>query len=373
MDLALTETQQLVRDSIKEYLEREVPFSRVREVERGSGFDDKLWQGLQQLGWLGLPFPESHGGSGGSLTDLAVLVEALSRRAVLVPIAETMAAALTILRHGDAGTAADIVPRVVSGEVIVVPAVLEANDRLNDLRLEVRDGRLSGDKYFVDYARAATHHLVAANDGDGLGLFLVDARAPGVAYRPLRAIGRIPQAVVSYDGVPATRVSGADGVAYLVQLARALAAIQCLGSSQQALDMTVEYVAMRVQFGRPIGTFQAVQHHCADMATLVEATRFLAYEAVWAIDNDMASEKQVAVAKACASRTATQVPMQAHQLHGGIGFIEEYDLYFFSLRGKQHSLSWGSTEECLRVVAKTIEEADDWLSIRSAEKMSLNV
>jgi 3-oxocholest-4-en-26-oyl-CoA dehydrogenase beta subunit len=156
-------------------------------------------------------------------------------------------------------------------------------------------------------------------------------------------------------------------------LARALAAIQCLGSAQQALDMTVEYVAMRVQFGRPIATFQAVQHHCADMATLVEATRFLAYEAVWAIDNDMASEKQVAIAKACASRTATQVPMQAHQLHGGIGFIEEYDLYFFSLRGKQHALSWGSSEECLRVVAETIEEAEDWLSIRSAEKLSLKV
>jgi alkylation response protein AidB-like acyl-CoA dehydrogenase len=373
MDLALSETQQLVRDSIKDYLEREVPFSRVREVERGSGFDTDLWKGLQQLGWLGLPFPEDLGGSGGSLTDLAVLIQALSRRAVLIPIAETMGSAVTILRYGDRATAADLIPRIAAGEVIVVPAVLEASDRFDDVQAEAAGGRLSGEKFFVDYAQSATHHLVAAREDGATSLYLVEANAPGVSYRPLRAIGRIPQAVVTYRDALATRVTGSEGLAFLVQLARALAAIQCLGCAQQALDMTVEYVAGRVQFGRPIGTFQAVQHHCADMATLVEATRFLAYEAVWALDHDLATEKQVAIAKTCASHTATQVPMQAHQLHGGIGFIEEYDLYFFSLRGKQHALSWGSHEECLKIVAETIEDAEDWLQIRSAEPASLRV
>jgi alkylation response protein AidB-like acyl-CoA dehydrogenase len=373
VDLALTETQQLVRDSIREYLDREVPFSRVRETERGSGFDDALWRGLAELGWLGLPFPESLGGSGGSIVDLAVLVEALSRRAVLIPIAETMTAALTLLHHGEGSTAAEIIPRVVTGEVIIVPAVLETNDRFDDVRLAASGGRLRGEKSFVDYAQQATHHLVAAVEDGVVGLYLVDARAAGVAYQPLRTIGRIPQAIVRYDDAPATRVCGAEGLSYLVQLARALSAIQCLGCAQQALDMTVEYVGMRVQFGRPIGTFQAVQHHCADMATLVEATRFLAYEAVWALEQGVATEKQVAIAKACAARTVTHVTMQAHQLHGGIGFIEEYDLYFFSLRGKQHALAWGSAEECLAIIGDTIEEAEDWLQIRSVEKTSLPV
>jgi alkylation response protein AidB-like acyl-CoA dehydrogenase len=371
VDLALTEAQQLARDSIRDYLEREVPFSRVREIERGSGFDEALWKGLAGLGWLGLPFPEQHGGSDGSVVDQAVVVETLARRAVLVPVAETMAAALTILRHGDASVESDILPRIATGEAIVVPAVLEASDRFGDINVQVAGGKISGEKYFVDYAQAATHHLVAAKDGDAVGLYLVDARAAGVTYRPLRTIGRIPQAVVTYQNVPATRVCGADGFAFLVQLARALASVQCVGSARQALDMTVEYVAMRVQFGRPIGTFQAVQHHCADMATWVEAARFLAYEAVWAVEHGVATEKQVALAKACASRTATQVPMQAHQLHGGIGFIEEYDLYFFSLRGKQHALSWGTSEECLRIVAESIEEPEDWLQIRSVEKQSV--
>ena len=128
--------------------------------------------------------------------------------------------------------------------------------------------------------------------------------------------------------------------------------------------MTVEYTSSRVQFGQPIGSFQAVQHHCANMATMVEASRFLAYEAVWAIDKDVATDEQIALAKACASRTVSEVTMQAHQLHGGIGIVEEYDLHFFSLRGKERALSWGSAEECLAIVAGSVEKEEDWLSMR---------
>lgn len=362
MDLALTETQRLLRDTIRDYLTREVPFNRIRDVERSGSYDADLWQALQQLGILGLPFPEVVGGSGGSLTDLAVLIEELARKAALIPIAETMAAAVTIQKFADGALARDIIPRVVAGQAIVVPAVLDANDKFDDIRMEVTaDGKLTGEKYFVDYGQNATHYLVAANKNYEVGLYLVEAGSPRVQAQPLYNIGRIPQAVVRFDAVNAVPVSGSEGYGYLLRLARALAAIQCLGSAQQALDMTVEYTSMRVQFGRPIGTFQAVQHHCANMAILVEATRFLAYEAVWAIDNGTATDEQVAIAKACASRAATEVPMQAHQLHGGIGIVEEYDLHFFSLRGKQHALSWGSSEECLATVANSVEEAQAWL------------
>lgn len=362
MDLSLSETQRLLRDSIRDYLAREVPFSRVREVERAGGYDDRLWRDLQQLGWLGLPFPEGVGGTGGSLCDLAILIEELSKRAVLIPIMETMAAALTIQRFGDAAQTRDVIAGVLAGDTIVVPAVLEAADRFDAIGAEVRgDGRLWGEKYFVDYGQVATHHLVAARRGGALGLFLVDAKVAGVQVQPLRSIGRAPQAIVRYDGVGAAPVCGGDGYRYLLWLGRALAAIQCLGAAQQALDMTVDYASMRVQFGRPIGTFQAVQHHCANMATMVEATRFLAYEAVWALGRDTASEQQIAIAKACASRTVSEVTMLAHQIHGGIGIVEEYDLYFFTLRGKDRALAWGSAEECLATVANSVEEAQEWL------------
>ena len=370
MDLALTETQQLVRDSVRDYLVREVPFDRVREVERSGDFDRELWKGLQQLGWLGLPFPEDVGGSGGSRADLAVLIEELSKRAVIIPMLETMVAALVIHQFGKGKPSREILSAVLSGEAIVVPAILEQSDKFDDIQMKVRNRKLRGEKYFVDYGQAATHHLVAAVEGGDVGLFLVDANNSAVQAERLHSIGGIPQARVKYDGAAAVPICGSDGYRALVQLGRALAAIQCLGCAQQALDMTVEYTSHRVQFGVPIGSFQAVQHHCANMATMVEASRFLAYEAVWAIDKGVATDDQIAIAKACASQTVSEVTMQAHQLHGGIGIVEEYDLHFFSLRGKERALSWGSAEECLAIIAGSVEEIEDWLPMRSVEGAS---
>jgi len=364
MDLALSETQQLVRDAVRDYLARAVPFDRVREVERSGRHDEQLWAALHEQGWLGLALPEEAGGGGGTCTDLAILLEELSRRAVIVPVMETLAAA-RVIEHGAAG-AKDILAAILAGKAIVTPALLEESDRFDDIKAAVRDGKLSGEKYFVDYGQVATHHLVAATRDGDIELFLVDASGPGVTIEPLRSIGRTPTARVTYDGAAATPVCGADGHRALVQLGRALAAVQCLGCAQQALDMTVEYVSQRVQFGQPIGAFQAVQHHCANMATLVEATRFLVYEAVAAIDSGAATERQIAIAKACASRAVSEVTTMAHQLHGGIGIVEEYDLYFFSLRGKERALAWGSAEECLAIVAKHIEEPEDWLPMGEA-------
>jgi alkylation response protein AidB-like acyl-CoA dehydrogenase len=362
MDLALSETQQLVRDSVRDYLAREVPFDRIREVDRSGRYDVDLWRGLRELGWLGLPFPEAAGGSGGSLVDLAVLIEELAKRAAVIPIVETMAAALTIQRFGEGAAARETVAAVLSGDAIIVPALLEAADRFDDVGATVdANGRLSGEKYFVDYGADATHHLVAAQRDGDIALVLVEREGAGVTVEPLHNIGRTPQSRVNYDGAPARFVCGGDGYRYLVRLGRALAAVQCLGCAQQALDMTVDYVSRRVQFGQPIGSFQAVQHHCANMATLVESSRFLAYEAVWAVDRDLATDEQVALAKAWASRTVAEVTMQAHQLHGGIGIVEEYDLYFFSLRGKERALAWGSAEECLAIVAGTVDQPEDWL------------
>jgi alkylation response protein AidB-like acyl-CoA dehydrogenase len=361
MDIALSETQSLLRDAIRDYLEKEVPFDRVRQLERDGGYDRELWQYLQSAGFLGLPFPENLGGDAGELSDLAVLLEELTRRASVIPFMETMISALAVQRHGEQAVAAEIVKGVIAGSMTISPAILEANDRFDDFSLAVAGGKITGDKYFVDYGHVVTHHLVAAKEGGKIALYLVDANSADVSAKPLRNIGRTPQANISYKGAAARKAGGEEAFRFLVRAGRTLAAIQCVGNSQQALDMTVEYVSMRVQFGRPIGTFQAVQHHCANMATMVLSSRFLAYEAVWHLDHGNATDKAIAIAKAQASRTATEVPMMAHQLYGGIGFTEEYDLHFFSRHGKERSISWGTTEECLREVAGSIEEAEAWL------------
>ena len=359
--IALSETQQLVQDSIRDYLERQVPFNRIREVEASGDYDRSLWKDLVDDGWFGLPFAEEFGGQGGELTDFGVLLEELQRRAVLIPILETIVCGVTIARYGDSAAASDIVGQILSGKVTLSPAILEESDSFDDISLEASGGKVSGGKCFVDYGQHVTHHLVAAKEGGDTGLYLVDAGSSEVQARPLANIGKVPQANVIYSGATATRVAGADGFRFLLRLGRVLSAVQCLACSQQALDMTVEYVGIRVQFDQPIGAFQAVQQHCADMATHTLATRFLVYEALWMLDRGTATDAQINVAKAEAARTASYVPMQAHHLHGGIGIVREYDLHFFSLRGKQASLSWGSTEDCLARVADTIEEPEQWL------------
>jgi alkylation response protein AidB-like acyl-CoA dehydrogenase len=155
-------------------------------------------------------------------------------------------------------------------------------------------------------------------------------------------------------------VAGPDALAALVRVGPARAGVQCVGAMEQALDATVRYARVREQFGRPISSFQAVRHHCANMALRVASARLLAFEALSALDAGTASDAQVALAKASASRAAPEVLMLAHQIHGGNGVIEENDLYFFTLRGAERSLAWGSFDECMDVVAAQVHAEADW-------------
>jgi alkylation response protein AidB-like acyl-CoA dehydrogenase len=220
------------------------------------------------------------------------------------------------------------------------------------------DGRLTADKHLVDYGPSCPQHLVAANGTTGVALWLVAADAAGVHIERTHTIARTPQATVRYRAAAAEGVGSTRAFAELVRLGRTLAAVQCLGAAAQALEMTVAYVKGRVQFGRPIGSFQAVQHHCADMAIMVEATRFLVYELLWRYDAGGVGDARIALVKAQAGRAASEVTLAAHQLHGGIGVAEEYELHFFSRRATERSLAWGSQHESLLRVAETVERVE---------------
>ena len=174
---------------------------------------------------------------------------------------------------------------------------------------------------------------------------MVDATTAAVTCCPAQHIGRLPQATVTYDGAPARRIGGPDAVARLLDVGTVLAAVELVAYAEVALQLTVDHVAERVQFGRPLGAFQAVQHQCADMATLLEAARFLVYETVWKVAHGEASATEIAVAKAAASRAGSLRDMQAHQLHGGIGMTEEYPLQFFSRRAQARAVAWMSQHD----------------------------
>ncbi len=362
MDIDLNETQTLLRDTLRDFLEKEVPFSRVRQSEKDRQADAALWDAIAKQGYLSASFPAALGGGDGGLVEAGILVHEVARRAALVPIVEVLAAALTLHRHGEGARATALLPKLLAGESIAVPAVLEASDRYDRIGLEVgKDGSLSGEKRYVDYAEFATHHLVAAKHGHEVGLYLVDRKDPGVKLSVTPAMGRIPQATVTYQGARAERLAGAAGYRFLVNVARALTSAQILACMEQSLEMTVAYTNVREQFGRALATFQAVQHHAANMGMHIESSRFLVYEALDALDRDAASDEQVALAKASLSRAVPELTMLGHQLHGGQGFIEENDLYFFTLRGRDRAVAWGTAEECLEIVAREVEQPARWL------------
>ncbi len=363
MDLELNETQTLLRDTVRQYLEQEVPFDRIRELEKEHRSDVVLWKAICEQGWLGVAVGESLGGAGGSLVDLGLVVEAISRRAAIVPILEVAAAAWVIERFAPQALAQELIDGILAGSAVVVPALLEDDDRFDSCATTVDgDARVEGHKSFVDHAQTATHHLVRAAGSGGPALVLVEAQAPGVAVTPLVSVGRTPSARVVYDAAQGRVLAeGEEPLAALLRVGRALAALQVAGSMAQSLDGAVEYAKVREQFGKPIGSFQAVRHHCANMASRVASARLLAFEALSQIDAGRPADRIVASAKASASRAAPEVTMLAHQVFGGNGVIEENDHYFFTLRARERASAWGTVDECLAVLAADIRADNDWL------------
>lgn len=363
MEIELNETQSMLQDAARRFFSGECSLARVREYEREGRTDTELWQKLAGQGYLGAPFPEAVGGAGGGLVHAGLLVHEAARCAALVPMVEALSAALTLHHHGEGAPAAELVQKVIHGDALPVPAVLESDGNINGIEdgsgITLRadaSGALHGEKFYVDYAQEASHHLALAHSETGPALFLVAHHGVGIHCEPLPSIGRTPKYRVRYKGARGVRVAGPQGISYLVRTARALTCAQLLACMEMSLEQTVAYTNIREQFGRPLSGFQAVQHHAADMAMHVESSRFLTYELLDAMDRGIASEEQAALVKASLSRALPEVVMMGHQLHGGQGYIEENDLYFFTIRGRDRCLAWGGPEECLAQVARTVEQ-----------------
>ena len=358
MDLSLSETQEMLKASLHQLLAREMSWERVHKSQLTAEGDESLWKTLSAAGWLSLPFPESMGGSGASLLDIAVATEEIAASAAVVPFVETMACAYAIVEKGTPAACEALATEVHDAAAAVAPALEPPKGDAN--APTVAGGVLNGGRAYIDYGQASSRHLVSATEDGVLRLYLVEARSPSVAQVALSNVGRTPQSNATYRDAPAVLAGDGEAVARLSEVATALTCVQLLAYAQVALDLTVGYVKERMQFGKPLGTFQAVQHHCADMATAVEATRFLTYEMVSKVERSISSATDLAVAKAAASRTAVFVTMEAHQLHGGMGMTEEYPLQFFSRRAKERSLAWGSEHDSLLAIASSVEKDEDW-------------
>ena len=362
MDFGLSEEQELLQQSARDFLARECPTSLVREMTRhDDGFSRSLHEKMAAMGWAGLIIPEKFGGLGLQMLDLAVLAEEMGRVVVPGPFfSSSVLAALSLVYGGANALKKEWLPRIAAGQAIGTLAFLEESDRLDAAGIaarcaKTRNGyRLNGTKMFVTDAHVADFLVVAFRSHgageSGVSLLLLPRDTPGVSVAPLHSIDqtRRPCEVVFRNvEVPASAVlaeetKGWKVLSRVIDGACVVLAADSLGGAQRALELAVEYSKVREQFGRPIGSFQAVKHIAAEMVSEVEPARALVWYAAYAYDHEpRAAARAAAMAKARLSDVYCRTTNRAVQIHGGIGFTWEHDMHLWFKRAKWNETALG--------------------------------
>ena len=374
MDFGFSEEQEMLRQSARSLLEKECPSTLVRRLmEDERGYDRGLWQKFAELGWLGLVIPEEDGGAGLSYVDLVLVLEEMGSVVLPSPFIWTVMFAEAIKRAGTAEQKKNLLPAAAAGKLIATVAWQEpsgswsADGIAMPARAEGDGFALDGVKLFVNDGHIADYFLVAARTGgsgnDGVTLFALDTRRSGIMATPLKTMDQTRKLTeLKFNGVKAGRddiVGNVGGgwktLAEVIDRGKVMLAAEMMGGAQKVLDMTVEYAKVRVQFGRPIGSFQAVQHKCANMMVDIEGAKSAVYYASWAVSNDHPESALAAsVAKAAASDAYRRVSAEGIQLHGGIGFTWDHDLHLYFKRAKSAEFTFGDAAWNRELVAQAI-------------------
>jgi alkylation response protein AidB-like acyl-CoA dehydrogenase len=360
MILGVTEEQEELRASVRRFLADRAPISAVRELmETTDGLDAGVWrQAGEQLGLQGIAIPEEYGGAGFSFAEQAIVLEELGAALYGGPyLASAVFAATALLASPDADAKKKYLPGIASGETIATLAFTEEDGswEADAIRLAANPSpdnsaagwQLDGRKSFVLDGHTANLILVVARTGDALSLFAVPAEASGLTRTALPTLDQTRKlARLDFAAVPATLIASVgDGTAVLARtldVAAIAQAAEQLGGAQRALDMAVEYAKVRHQFGRPIGSFQAIKHRCADLLLEVESLRSAVQYAAAAVAEDSAEVPVVAaLVKAYASDVYFHVAAENIQIHGGIGFTWEHDAHLYFKRAKASELFLG--------------------------------
>ena len=370
VDFALTDAQEMLRDTTRQFLADRVSIERVRElVETGAGFDPALWAAGAELGWHSLAVPEAYGGAGYTFAELSIVLEELGRALFPGPFLSTVVmAADAILTAGTEDQKQEYLPGIAMGERTVGVALFEGPQGagLNDIAMAAPatdDGWvLTGRKTNVIFGQVVDTFLVAAHTAEGLSLFLVPGDAPGVSTEPVSTLDpTTSQAHLTLDGVAvgAGSLLGGTGLAApiverMLQLAAVGLSLEEIGGAQWCLETAVEHAKTRFQFGRAIGSFQAIKHRCADLLVAVEHAKSTAYHA--ARVTDKADELPIAapLAKSACSDAFLQAAAEAIQILGGTGFTWEHDLHFYFKRAKSSALMFGDARHQRRVLAEAL-------------------
>jgi len=374
MNLSFTEEQEILRKSAKDFLASKFPKTKVKELEESDkGYSTEIWKEMSDLGWMGLFIPEKYGGVGMTFLDQALLMEEMGKVCMPGPYFSTMIlGAFPILDFGTEEQKNKYLPEIANGRRIFTMALTDLNGKIAANAIDTKataSGNgwvIKGTKMFVSDAHVADYLLCVAKTSDtsepekGLSIFIVDGKDKGITRTLLNAMAnrlcevKLDNVVVSKENILGQLN---DGWGMIKQIFNRIVVAKCcemLGMSQQMLDMTVQYAKDRKQFDRAIGSFQIIQHYCADIFTLVEGMRLGTYQAAWKLSEGLDCMKEIAIARSWAVEATERIIGPAHQVHGAMGSAIEYDLHYYTRYLKASELTLRSADFYPEVLAQTI-------------------
>jgi alkylation response protein AidB-like acyl-CoA dehydrogenase len=349
-----SEEQTMLASTLRDMLGDMVDMDGIRDASLTTeAFDRDVWKAIADMGLVGLTMSSAHGGADSPFTDLAVVFEELGRQVVPVPLLSSVMAAAAIDKGGTDGQKGEFLPSIASGSSVATVAFFETahgspDDPHSTATEEAGGWRIRGTKRFVTDAIHADLFVVSADTGDGIGVFIVPAGTEGVSVTPVPALDATrPLGELSIDASVAShhRLTGADGseiVRRACDVGVVAIAQEQVGGASRCLEMSVGYAQSRYQFGRAIGSFQAVKHRCADMLVALEHARSVAWHAAATLDDPHEAAIMVPLAKSVCSDAFLKVAGDTIQIHGGIGFTWEHDAHLYLKRAKADSLLLGS-------------------------------
>ena len=374
MDLRLTETQEILKKMARDFLTTECPKALVRKLEQSEeGYSPELWKKMAELGWMGLIIPEEYGGMGYSFQDLVVLLEEIGRNILPGPLITTITGTFPILEAGTEEQKKELLPKIVQGELVLTTALLEGDGVFDPSGVTVRatpkgdNFVIDGTKLFVEMAHVANHIICVTRTKEGtapekgITILIVDSITPGISCEVMPTIAADKLCEVRFKdvAVPKKNILGQldEGWPVVEMMLRKGAIAKCaesLGCIETCVEMTVAYSKERVQYDRPIGAFQALQHKMADMWTGMQTSRYLTYEAAWMESEGQPCAKEASMAKAYVNEVYKDIAKWAVRLHGAIATSADHDIPFYYRRSKAADIAFGNTDFHREIVAQKI-------------------
>ena len=369
MDFSPNKEQAAIQNAVREFLIKEAKNLAREAEETEEGYSRELWQKMADLGWMGVSFPEEYGGTEGDFLDLILILEEMGKALVPGPfIPAVICSGHAILKHGSDVQRKEFLPKLTNGRLMVIPALIEPvstpiQSSIKE-QVEMRDGDyiLSGVRLFVPYAHLAEWFIYRAMIEKRNTFFLINAKSPGVSYSVFNTMASDKQCEVVFENVRAPKLNvlgeEGDGEKILKEINQWGALAHCgfiLGLLEQVLKMSVDYAKQRVQFERPIGSFQVIQHQCADMATDIDEVKYLTYQAAWVLSKGLSATKEISMAKARASDACRRVSLLGVKIPGGLGIIIDQDMQLYFRRAKAAELAFGDGDFHREIVAQQLK------------------